>query len=282
MLQEQPATALLNLLIDEANKRIIAREGAIPAIIDILQNGTEEARENSTAALFSLSMLDENRVLVGTSNGIPSLVNLLQDGTIRGRKDAATALFNLSLNQTNKFRAIKADIITPWLHLLGDKNIGMIDEALSILLLLASHPKGRSEIGRLSFIRTLVEIIKSGTPKNKECATSVLLELEVNNSSFTLAALQYGVYEHLIANGVIPLFLLSDDNGIWQEGEDSIYYVVSYSSLSSSSSPTNIDESEDTIEFAIDAFVSDFVVAPFVANEVVRALESVRPKYIVR
>ncbi|KAJ9178752.1 hypothetical protein P3X46_010609 [Hevea brasiliensis] len=198
MLQEQPATALLNLLIDEANKRIIAREGAIPAIIDILQNGTEEARENSTAALFSLSMLDENRVLVGTSNGIPPLVNLLQDGTIRGRKDAATALFNLSLNQTNKFRAIKADIITPWLHLLGDKNIGMIDEALSILLLLASHPKGRSEIGRLSFIRTLVEIIKSGTPKNKECATSVLLELGVNNSSFTLAALQYGVYEHLV------------------------------------------------------------------------------------
>ncbi|KAJ9189425.1 hypothetical protein P3X46_000721 [Hevea brasiliensis] len=196
--QEQTVTALLNLSIDEENKRIIAREGAIPAIIEILRNGTEEARENSAAALFSLSMLDENKVLVGALNGIPPLVNLLQNGTIRGRKDAATALFNLSLNQTNKFRAIKAGIVPPLLRLLEDKNLGMIDEALSILLLLASHPEGRNEIGRLAFIRTLVEIIRSGTPKNKECATSVLLELGLNNSSFILAALQYGVYEHLV------------------------------------------------------------------------------------
>ncbi|XP_065878260.1 U-box domain-containing protein 15-like [Euphorbia lathyris] len=198
MTQEQAVTALLNLSIDEANKRSIAREGAIPPIIDILQTGTEEARENSAAALFSLSMLDENKSLVGTLNGIPPLVNLLQNGTIRGKKDAATALFNLSLNQTNKFRAIKAGIITPLLHLLEDKDVSMVDEALSILLLLASHPEGRSEIGKLSFIRTLVEIIKNGSPKNKECATSVLLELGVNNSSFILAALQYGVYEDLV------------------------------------------------------------------------------------
>ncbi|XP_057966320.1 U-box domain-containing protein 15 [Malania oleifera] len=197
-IQEQTVTALLNLSIDEANKRLIAREGAIPAIVEILQNGTNAARENSAAALFSLSMLDENKVLVASLNGIPALVNLLQNGTNRGKKDAATALFNLSLNQTNKTRAIKAGIILPLLHLLEDKNLGMVDEALSILLLLVSHPEGRKEIGQLSFIETLVEIIKNGTPKNKECATSVLLELGLHNSSFILAALQFGVYEYLV------------------------------------------------------------------------------------
>ncbi|KAA3465455.1 U-box domain-containing protein 15-like [Gossypium australe] len=196
-IQEHTVTALLNLSIDETNKRLIAREGAIPAIIEILQNGTDEARENSAAALFSLSMLDENKVLVGNFNGIPPLVALLKNGTMRGKKDAATALFNLSLNQANKSRAIKAGIIPPLLHLLDDKNLGMIDEALSILLLLASHPEGRNEISRLSFIETLVEIIRNGTPKNKECAVSVLLELGLNNSSLILAALQFGVYEPL-------------------------------------------------------------------------------------
>ncbi|MBA0581145.1 U-box domain-containing protein 15 [Gossypium raimondii] len=196
-IQEHTVTALLNLSIDETNKRLIAREGAIPAIIEILQNGTDEARENSAAALFSLSMLDENKVLVGNFNGIPPLVALLKNGTMRGKKDAATALFNLSLNQANKSRAIKAGIIPPLLHLLDDKNLGMIDEALSILLLLASHPEGRNEIGRLSFIETLVEIIRNGTPKNKECAVSVLLELGLKNSSLILAALQFGVYEPL-------------------------------------------------------------------------------------
>ncbi|KAL1189332.1 U-box domain-containing protein 15 [Cardamine amara subsp. amara] len=197
-IQENAVTTLLNLSIDEVNKKLISDEGAIPNIIEILQNGNREARENSAAALFSLSMLDENKVTIGLSNGIPPLVDLLQHGTLRGKKDALTALFNLSLNSANKGRAIDAGIVQPLLNLLKDKNLGMIDEALSILLLLASHPEGRQAIGQLSFIETLVEFIRQGTPKNKECATSVLLELGSNNSSFILAALQFGVYEHLV------------------------------------------------------------------------------------
>ncbi|VVA25712.1 PREDICTED: U-box domain-containing [Prunus dulcis] len=197
-IQQNAVTALLNLSIDETNKKLITREEAIPAIIEVLQNGSTEARENSAAALFSLSMLDENKVTVGLSDGIPPLVDLMQNGTIRGKKDAATALFNLSLNQANRSRAINAGIVPPLLQILKDRNLGMVDEALSIFLLLASHPDGRQEIGQLSFIETLVEFIRGGTPKNKECATSVLLELGSNNSSFLLAALQFGVYEHLV------------------------------------------------------------------------------------
>lgn len=197
-IQEHTVTALLNLSLDEANKRLIAGEGAIPSIIEVLQNGTEEARENSAAALFSLSILNENKVLVGSLNGIPPLVDLLCTGTTRGKKDAATALFNLVLNPANKSRAVKAGIIPALLRLLEDKNLGMVDEALSILLLIASHPEGRNEIGKLSVIQNLVEIVRDGTPKNKECATAVLLELGSNSSSCLLAALQYGVYDYLI------------------------------------------------------------------------------------
>ena len=197
-IQEHAVTALLNLSIDESNKKLITNEQAIPAIIEVLQNGSTESRENSAAALFSLSMLDENKVTIALANGIPPLVELLQNGTIRGKRDAVTALFNLSLNQANKASAIDAGIVPPLLLLLEDKKLGMVDEALSIFLLLATHPEGRHEIGQLSFIGTLVDFIKDGTPKNKECATSVLLELSSNNSSHILAALQFGVYEHLI------------------------------------------------------------------------------------
>ncbi|KAI7741262.1 hypothetical protein M8C21_022870 [Ambrosia artemisiifolia] len=196
--KEHSVTALLNLSLDEANKRLIAREGAIPAVIEVLQNGTDEARENSAATLFSLSMLNENKVMIGCLKGIPPLVKLLRNGSIRGKKDAATALFNLSLNQSNKTRAIKAGIIEPLLHLLKEKSLGMVDEALSILSLLAKQPEGQTGIGQLSVIETLVGFVKDGTPKNKECATAVLLELGLNNSSLILAALQYGVYDHLV------------------------------------------------------------------------------------
>lgn len=148
--------------------------------------------------MFSLSVLDENKVVVGCSNGIPPLVDLLTSGTDRGKKDAATALFSLVLDQSNRTRAIKAGIIPPLLHILEDKGLDMVDESLSILLLIASHPEGRNEIGKLPFIRTLVEIVRYGTPKNKECAAAVILELGSNSSSCLLGALQYGVYEHLI------------------------------------------------------------------------------------
>ncbi|XP_074358875.1 U-box domain-containing protein 15 isoform X2 [Apium graveolens] len=172
-IQENAVTALLNLSIDEENKILISKEEPIAPIIEILQNGTIGAKENSAVALFSLSMLDENKSTIGALDGIPPLIELLRTGTIRG-------------------------IMAPLLQILKDNHLDMIDETLSILLLLSSHPEGRQEIGQLSFVETLVNFIRDGTPKNKECASAVLLELGVHNSNLLLAALQYGVYEHLV------------------------------------------------------------------------------------
>ncbi|CAN1315534.1 U-box domain-containing protein 15 [Linum perenne] len=197
-IQEHAVTALLNLSLDKTNKRAITEAGAIPAIVDVLQNGCREAKENSAAALFSLSMLDENKVTIGLSDGIPPLVDLLQHGTMRGKKDALTALFNLCLNDSNKEKAIETGIVNPLFNLLKNRNLNMIDETLSIFLLLASHPEGRNAVGQLPFVEKLVEFMKDGTPKNKECATSVLLELGSGNSNYILMALQFGVYEHLV------------------------------------------------------------------------------------
>ncbi|CAN0927412.1 U-box domain-containing protein 15 [Linum grandiflorum] len=197
-IQEHAVTALLNLSLDKANKRAITEAGAIPAIVDVLQSGSREAKENSAAALFSLSMLDENKVAIGLCDGIPPLVDLLQRGTMRGKKDALTALFNLCLNDSNKEKAIEAGIVDPLLQLLKDRNLNMIDETLSIFLLLASHPEGRNAVGQLPFIEMLVGFMAEGTPKNKECATSVLLELGSGNSNYMLMALQFGAYEHLV------------------------------------------------------------------------------------
>nr|GMD10931.1 U-box domain-containing protein 15 [Ipomoea batatas] len=197
-IQEHAVTALLNLSLDESNKKLISRENPISAIIEVLQKGTVGARENSAAALFSLSMLDENKVEIGSRNGIPPLIDLLKGGTIRGKKDAITALFNICLNQSNKTRAIEGGIIEPLLKFLMDKKLDIVDEILSILLIFASHPTGRQEMGQLKFVETLVNLVQDGTPKNKECAAAVLLELGSHNSNLMLAALQFGVYNPLV------------------------------------------------------------------------------------
>uniref|UniRef100_A0A453TAV6 RING-type E3 ubiquitin transferase n=1 Tax=Aegilops tauschii subsp. strangulata TaxID=200361 RepID=A0A453TAV6_AEGTS len=196
-IQDNAVTSLLNLSIDEANKVLIAKGNAIPLIIEVLKNGNVEGQENSAATLFSLSMVDENKVAIGASGGMAPLVDLLKDGTIRGKKDASTAIFNLLLNHQNKLRAIEAGIVPVLLKILDNTKLGMVDEALSIFLLLGSNSACRGTIGTESFVETLVRIIKEGTPKNKECALSVILELGSHNNALMVHALGFGLQEHL-------------------------------------------------------------------------------------
>ncbi|KAL1295165.1 hypothetical protein HN51_056025 [Arachis hypogaea] len=175
--QEHAVTALLNLSINESNKGTIVNAGAIPDIVDVLKSGSMEARENAAATLFSLSVLDENKVAIGAAGAIPVLIKLLCEGTPRGKKDAATAIFNLSIYQGNKARAIKAGIVAPLMRFLKDAGGGMVDEALAIMAILASHHEGRIGIGQAEPIPILVEVIRTGSPRNRENAAAVLWSL---------------------------------------------------------------------------------------------------------
>ncbi|CAL4999404.1 unnamed protein product [Urochloa decumbens] len=195
--QENTVTSLLNLSIDDKNKLLITRGGAIPLIIEILRHGSPEAQENSAATLFSLSMIDENKAAIGSLGGLSPLVELLRSGTARGKKDAATAIFNLVLTPQNKARATHAGVVPALLGVIDDKALGMVDEALSIFLLLSSHAACRAEIGTTAFVEKLVRLIKDGTPKNKECALSVLLELGTNSKPLLVHGLRFGLHEDL-------------------------------------------------------------------------------------
>ncbi|CAO2207070.1 unnamed protein product [Urochloa humidicola] len=198
--QENTVTSLLNLSIDDKNKLLITRGGAIPLIIEILRHGSPEAQENSAATLFSLSMLDENKAAIGSLGALSPLVELLRGGTARarGKKDAATAIFNLVLTPQNKARATHAGVVPALLGVIDDgAALGMVDEALSIFLLLSSHAACRAEIGTTAFVEKLVRLIKDGTPKNKECALSVLLELGTNSKPLLVHGLRFGLHEDL-------------------------------------------------------------------------------------
>lgn len=177
MTQEHAVTAILNLSIYENNKGLIMLAGAIPSIVQILRAGSMEARENAAATLFSLSLLDENKIIIGASGAIPALVDLLQNGSTRGRKDAATALFNLCIYMGNKGRAVRAGIISALLKMLTDSRNCMVDEALTILSVLASNPEAKIAIVKASTIPVLIDLLRTGLPRNKENAAAILLSL---------------------------------------------------------------------------------------------------------
>uniref|UniRef100_A0A452XGP6 RING-type E3 ubiquitin transferase n=7 Tax=Triticinae TaxID=1648030 RepID=A0A452XGP6_AEGTS len=186
--QEHAVTALLNLSIHENNKASIVDSNAIPKIVEVLKTGSMEARENAAATLFSLSVVDENKVTIGAAGAIPPLINLLCDGSPRGKKDAATAIFNLCIYQGNKVRAVKAGIITHLMNFLVDPTGGMIDEALTLLSILAGNQEGKSVITQSEPMPPLVEVIKTGSPRNRENAAAILWSLCSADAEQTLAA----------------------------------------------------------------------------------------------
>lgn len=195
--QEHAVTALLNLSIHESNKISIVNAGAISDIVDVLKNGSMEARENAAATLFSLSVIDDNKVSIGAAGAIPALIDLLCQGTPRGKKDAATAIFNLSIYQGNKVRAVRAGIVAPLMRLLGDAGGGMVDEALAILAILASHQEGKLAIGKAEPIPILVEVMRTGSPRNRENAAAVLWSLCTGDVQHLKTARDLGAEEAL-------------------------------------------------------------------------------------
>ncbi|XP_059660729.1 U-box domain-containing protein 13-like [Cornus florida] len=194
--QEHAVTALLNLSICEDNKGSIM--SAVPGIVQVLKKGSMEARENAAATLFSLSVVDENKVTIGSIGAIPPLVTLLSEGTQRGKKDAATALFNLCIYQGNKGKAVRAGVVPTLMRLVTEPHGGMVDEALAILAILSSHHEGKAAIGAAEAVPFLVEVIGTGSPRNKENAAAVLVHLCGGDQHHMVEAQELGVMGPLV------------------------------------------------------------------------------------
>ncbi|KAJ6312655.1 hypothetical protein OIU77_014219 [Salix suchowensis] len=160
----------------------------IQAIVRKLSSRSIEERRAAISEVRSLSKRStDNRILIAEAGAIPVLVNLLtsedmsiillENGSTRGKKDAATALFNLCIYQGNKGRAVRAGIITALLTMLTDSRNCMDDEALTILSVLASNQEAKVAIVKASTIPVLIDLLRTGLPRNKENAAAILLSL---------------------------------------------------------------------------------------------------------
>lgn len=189
--QEHTVTAFFNLSIHEANKALIAKEGAIEPVVKVLCSGhTMAARENAAATLFSLSALDENKAKIGASGAIKALVELLQDGKSRGKKDAASALFNLCISHKNRGAAVKTGLVAVLFKMIGNEKDGMRDESLAILALLAGHREGAAAIAEIAgFIPILMAFIKKTTSSASASASASSTSHSTKNAVVILAAL---------------------------------------------------------------------------------------------
>uniref|UniRef100_A0A2P2KUP5 RING-type E3 ubiquitin transferase n=2 Tax=Rhizophora mucronata TaxID=61149 RepID=A0A2P2KUP5_RHIMU len=177
--QENSVTAMLNLSIYDKNKsRIMEEEGCLGSIVKVLRFGlTTDARENAAATLFSLSAVhDYKKRIADEGEAVEALAGLLKLGTPRGKKDAVTALFNLSTHTSNCAKLIESGAVTALVGALG--NEGVAEEAVGALALIVRQPIGAEAVGREEMaVAGLIGAMRCGTPKGKENAVAVLLEL---------------------------------------------------------------------------------------------------------
>ncbi|GMH27946.1 hypothetical protein Nepgr_029789 [Nepenthes gracilis] len=180
-LQEDLITTLLNLSINESNKKPVAETPmVIPLLVDALKCGTIQTRSNAAATLFTLSALDSNKALIGASGALGSLIDLLDEGHPLAMKDAASAIFNLCIIHENKATAVREGAVSVILEKISDNS--HVDELLSILAMLSTHQKAVEELGELRAAPCLLNIIRE-TPceRNKENCVSILYAICMND-----------------------------------------------------------------------------------------------------
>lgn len=173
-LQEDVITTLLNLSIHDNNKKLVAETPMVmPLLIEALQSGTIQTKSNAAAALFTLSALDSNKALIGESGALKPLIDLLDEGHPLAMKDVASAIFNLCVTHENKARAVRVGAVKTILRKITNRM--HVDELLTILALLSSHPKAVEEMGDLGAVPCLLSIIRdTKCDRSKENCIAVL------------------------------------------------------------------------------------------------------------
>ena len=81
-----------NLCYNEANPIAISQEGAIPLLVNLIDTGTEIAREEAVRTLGNLAFNLENKQAITEAGALPKLVDILCHGGPALRLESIIAL----------------------------------------------------------------------------------------------------------------------------------------------------------------------------------------------
>ncbi|PIN10121.1 hypothetical protein CDL12_17302 [Handroanthus impetiginosus] len=173
--------ALLNLAFgSERNKLRIAKAGAIPAILKILQWRNESLMELSLAALLILSSCSANKPEIASSGAIQLLLELISESISHQAKfDAVSTLHNLSTFPQIIPSIVLCGGLVTLIQLIyeSEKSSNLVEKAMALLESIVSSSdfalNEACEVGGV--IRLLVEAVDEGTAACQEHAAGILL-----------------------------------------------------------------------------------------------------------
>ncbi|KAG8366163.1 hypothetical protein BUALT_Bualt17G0048100 [Buddleja alternifolia] len=185
--QENAMAAILNFLKYSRNKTIVAENGGLSMIIDVLNNGLKiEARQHAAGALFYLASIEEYRRKIGKSSGaIAGLMDLIRDGPNHAKKNSLAAILGFLMCHENHWRVLSAGLVPILVNVLkSSEKEDIITYSLAILATLAEKFDGAMSIITAGTLPIIVEILSSSTSRTaKEYCVSALLALCMNDEA---------------------------------------------------------------------------------------------------
>ncbi|KAI5679188.1 hypothetical protein M9H77_10138 [Catharanthus roseus] len=185
--QENAIAALLNLSKFSGSRRMIAENGGLLIIVDVLKQGLKmEARQHAAGALFYLASVEDYRIIIGEiPEAISALLELLRDGTDRGKKNALVTLFGLLVYPGNHGRVLEAGLVPLLIDQLRSlEREDLITDALAVLASLADKPEGTTAILSAGTLPMILEVLgSSNSSTSREHCVSLLLALCIHERS---------------------------------------------------------------------------------------------------
>ena len=189
--KERAAGALWHLSMDSSNQQAIAKAGGIAPLVQLLDDGTEQATEWASEALKRLAdSSNENQAQIAKK-----LVGLLSSSSALAQQRAANALWELAANnEASPTVIVNAGAISPLVMLLSSGVTEAKDAAKAALQMLALN----NPSNQLAIATGLVALLGGGSSESQEHVTHLLLTL-ASDSTNRVAISKAGAIPRLIA-----------------------------------------------------------------------------------
>ncbi|XP_009403943.2 U-box domain-containing protein 4 [Musa acuminata AAA Group] len=202
-LQGYATAALYTLSASSVNKSRISASGAIPLLIKVLENGSQQAKIDAIATLYNLSTITDNLRTVLSLRPIPPLISFLKTCKKSSKTaEKCCALLGSLVGFDEGRTALTAEEggVLAVVEILEEGSLQSREHAVGALLTLCESDRSRYKevILKEGAIPGLLELTVQGTPKSQAKARR-LLEL-LRDSPCRSSELQAEMLENVVSS----------------------------------------------------------------------------------
>lgn len=173
--RENAAATLFSLSVVDENKVAIGAAGAIPALIDLLCQGTPRGKKDAATAIFNLSIYQGNKVRAVRAGIVPPLMRLLKDAGGGMVDEALAILAILASHQEGKVAIGQAAPMPVLVEVIRTGSPRNRENAAAVLWSLCAGDVSYLQLAKgLGAEEVLKELSENGTDRAKRKAGSVL------------------------------------------------------------------------------------------------------------